>query len=161
MSLIYIYFGYAGQNTDPASSVTISSSVTGHIWIGRPVRVVTPQIGDTSRTEPDVVFTKEEGEQIDIWFDIRPLLAAYIDPNNGRLTYEEIKRVQPKSLDASGTDSDARYAQDDMYFIKYKLLKFNVFIQMADKDESELWKSFFDLTGIEYNLDYTEEYKVN
>jgi hypothetical protein len=25
--------------------------------------------------------------------------------------------VQPKSLDSSGTDSDARYAQDDMYFI--------------------------------------------
>jgi len=51
--------------------------------------------------------------------------------------------------------------QDDLYFIKYKMLKFNVFIQMENKDESELWKSFFDLTGIEYNLEYTEEYQVN
>ena len=51
--------------------------------------------------------------------------------------------------------------QDDLYFIKYKMLKFNVFIQMEDKEESEMWKSFFDLTGIEYNLEYTEEYKVN
>ena len=48
-----------------------------------------------------------------------------------------------------------------MYFIKYKMLKFNVFIKMEGKDESEMWKSFFDLTGIEYNLDYTEEYQVN
>ena len=32
---------------------------------------------------------------------------------------------------------------------------------MEGKDESEMWKSFFDLTGIEYNLDYTEEYQVN
>ena len=51
--------------------------------------------------------------------------------------------------------------QDDLYFIKYKMLKFNVFIQKEDKEESEMWKSFFDLTGIEYNLEYTEEYKVD
>ena len=51
--------------------------------------------------------------------------------------------------------------QDDMYFIKYKMLKFNVFIKMEGKDESEMWKSFFDLTGIEYNLDYKEEYQIN
>ena len=51
--------------------------------------------------------------------------------------------------------------QDDMYFIRYKMLKFNVFIKMEDSETSEMWKSFFDLTGIEYNLDYTEEYQVN
>tara|TARA_R100000700_G_C3175733_1_gene150607 strand:+ start:745 stop:1017 length:273 start_codon:yes stop_codon:yes gene_type:complete len=51
--------------------------------------------------------------------------------------------------------------QDDMYFYKYKMLKFNVFIKMKDEESSELWKSFFDLTGIEYNLDYQEEYEVN
>ena len=116
-SLIYIYFGYAGQSSDPASSVTISSAKTGYIWIGRPVRVVTPQIGDTSRSEPDVVFSKEEGEKIDIWFDIRGLLASYIDPYNGKIGYEAVKRVQPKSLNSSGTDDTGRYSADDSYFL--------------------------------------------
>ena len=51
--------------------------------------------------------------------------------------------------------------QDDMYFYKYNMLKFNIYIQMADKEDSELWKSFFELTGVEYNLDYKEEYQIN
>ena len=50
--------------------------------------------------------------------------------------------------------------QDDLYFHKYKMLKFNVFIKMEDEEDSEMWKSFFNLTGVEYNLDYKEEYEV-
>ena len=46
--------------------------------------------------------------------------------------------------------------QDDMYFYKYNMLKFNVFIKMENEEESELWKSFFKITGVEYNLDYKE-----
>ena len=116
-SLFWIYFGDASASSDPAGTFTASSPKTGYIWIGRPVNVVKNVVAQAGRTVPEVVFTKEPGAAFDIWFDIRPLLAAYIDPNNGRLTYEEIKRVEPKSLDASGSDSDARYAQDDMYFI--------------------------------------------
>ena len=51
--------------------------------------------------------------------------------------------------------------QDDMYFYKYNMLKFNVFIKMENEEESEMWKSFFKITGGEYNLDYKEEYQVN
>ena len=51
--------------------------------------------------------------------------------------------------------------QDDMYFYKYNMLKFNVFIKMENEEESEMWKSFFKITGVEYNLDYKEEYQVN
>tara|TARA_Y100001938_G_scaffold143764_1_gene217106 strand:- start:556 stop:828 length:273 start_codon:yes stop_codon:yes gene_type:complete len=51
--------------------------------------------------------------------------------------------------------------QDDLYFYKYNILKFNVFIKMEDKEESEMWKSFFKITGVEYNLNYEEEYQVN
>ena len=51
--------------------------------------------------------------------------------------------------------------QDDMYFYKYNMLKFNVFIKMEDEESSEMWKSFFHITGVEYNLDYQEEYQVN
>ena len=51
--------------------------------------------------------------------------------------------------------------QDDMYFYKYNILKFNVFIKMEEKEESEMWKSFFEITGVEYNLNYEEEYQVN
>ena len=50
--------------------------------------------------------------------------------------------------------------QDDMYFYKYNILKFNVFIKMEDKEESEMWKSFFEITGVEYNLNNEEEYQV-
>ena len=32
---------------------------------------------------------------------------------------------------------------------------------MEDEEVSEMWKSFFNLTGVEYNLDYKEEYEVN
>ena len=51
--------------------------------------------------------------------------------------------------------------QDEMYFIRYKMLKFNVYIKMEGSETSELWKAFFELTGVEYNLDYKEEYEVN
>ena len=51
--------------------------------------------------------------------------------------------------------------QDDLYFYKYNMLKFNVFIKMEDSETSELWKSFFTITGVEYNLDYEEYYEVN
>jgi hypothetical protein len=51
--------------------------------------------------------------------------------------------------------------QDDLYFYKYNMLKFNVFIKMEDSDTSEMWKSFFTITGVEYNLDYEEYYEVN
>tara|TARA_R110002020_G_scaffold182743_11_gene378496 strand:- start:2437 stop:2709 length:273 start_codon:yes stop_codon:yes gene_type:complete len=51
--------------------------------------------------------------------------------------------------------------QDDLYFYKYNILKFNVFIKMQDEESSEMWKSFFELTGVEYNLDYEEDYQVN
>ena len=51
--------------------------------------------------------------------------------------------------------------QDDLYFYKYNMLKFNVFIKMEDSDTSEMWKSFFTITGVEYNLDYEEHYEVN
>ena len=32
---------------------------------------------------------------------------------------------------------------------------------MEDEEDSEIWKSFFKITGVEYNLDYKEEYQVN
>lgn len=32
--------------------------------------------------------------------------------------------------------------QDDMYFYKYNMLKFNIYIKMEDKDDSEIWKAF-------------------
>ena len=51
--------------------------------------------------------------------------------------------------------------QDDMYFYKYNMLKFNIYIKMEDEEDSEIWKSFFKITGVEYNLDYKEEYQVN
>lgn len=116
-SLVYIYFGDATAATDPTSSFTPSSPVTGYIWLGRPVRIVKPSTNNSGRTEPETVFTKDEGEKIDIWFDLRSLLAAYIDPFNNRLGYEGIKRIQPKSLDSSGTDSTSRYSSDDTYFL--------------------------------------------
>lgn len=50
--------------------------------------------------------------------------------------------------------------QDDLYFYKYNMLKFNVFIQMEGEETSEMWKSFFKITGVEYNLNYEEEYEV-
>ena len=39
--------------------------------------------------------------------------------------------------------------------------KFNIYIKMEGSETSELWKAFFELTGVEYNLDYQEEYEVN
>ena len=116
-SLVYLYFGDPSAATDPEASFTPSSPVDGYIWIGRPVRLVKPSLNNSGRTEPEVVFTKEEGEKIDIWFDVRPLLASYVDPYNNRLGYEAIKRIQPKSLDSSGTDSTGRYSSDDTYFL--------------------------------------------
>ena len=116
-SLVYLYFGDSSASSDPSSSVTISSAKTGTIWIGRPVRLVKPSLNNSGRTEPEVVFTKEPDEKIDIWFDVRSLLAAYIDPFNGRLGYEAIKRVQPKSLDSSGADNDGRYSNVDTFFL--------------------------------------------
>ena len=32
---------------------------------------------------------------------------------------------------------------------------------MEDSETSEMWKSFFTITGVEYNLDYEEHYEVN
>ena len=51
--------------------------------------------------------------------------------------------------------------QDEMYFIRYKMLKFNIYIKIEGSETSELWKAFFELTGVEYNLDYKEDYEVN
>ena len=51
--------------------------------------------------------------------------------------------------------------QDEMYFIRYKMLKFNVYIKREGSETSELWKAFFELTGVEYNIDYKDEYEVN
>lgn len=116
-SLVYLYFGDPNASSDPESSFTPSSPVDGYIWIGRPVRLVLPSLNNSGRIEPEVVFTKQEAEQIDIWFDMRALLASYIDPYNGRLGYEAIKRIQPKSLNSSGTDSNTRYSRDDTYFL--------------------------------------------
>ena len=116
-SLVYLYFGDSSASSDPSSSVTISSAVTGTIWIGRPVRLVKPSLNNSGRTEPEVVFTKQADEKIDIWFDVRSLLSAYIDPFNGRLGYEAIQRVQPKSLDSSGNDNDGRYQKNDTFFL--------------------------------------------
>jgi len=116
-SLIYLYFGDSTAASDPTTSFTPSSPVDGYIWIGRPVRLVKPPLSNSGRTEPEVIFTKEEGEKIDIWFDVRALLAPYVDPYNQRLGYEAIKRIQPKSLDSSGTDSSGRYSSDDTYFL--------------------------------------------
>lgn len=116
-SLVYLYFGDAAAATDPTSAFTVSSPKTGYLWIGRPVRVVKPILNNSGRTEPETVFTKEEGEKIDIWIDVRSLLSAYVDPFNGKLGYEAIKRIQPRSLDSSGTDSDSRYSSDDTYFL--------------------------------------------
>jgi hypothetical protein len=116
-SLIYLYWGDPDLSTDPTTAFTVSSPVTGYVWIGRPVRLVKPSLNNSGRTEPETVFTKQADEKIDIWFDVRSLLAAYVDPYNGRLGYEAIKRIQPKSLDSSGTDSTGRYSSDDTYFL--------------------------------------------
>jgi hypothetical protein len=116
-SMFWLYFGDPDQATDPTTAFTVSSPKTGYVWIGRPVNVVKNVIAQAGRSVPEVTFTKEVAAAFDIWFDLRPLFAAYIDPYNNRLSFETIKRVEPKSLDSSGTDSDARYAQDDMYFI--------------------------------------------
>jgi|TARA_R100000152_G_C6781067_1_gene214878 uncharacterized lipoprotein YehR (DUF1307 family) len=51
--------------------------------------------------------------------------------------------------------------QDEMYFIRYKMLKFNIYIKREGSETSELWKAFFELTGVEYNIDYKDEYEVN
>ena len=116
-SLVYLYFGYSGAATDPERSFTPSSPVDGYIWIGRPVRLVKTSLSNNGRTEPDTVFTKTADEQIDIWFDIRSLLAAYVDPFNGKFSYEAIKRIQPKSIDDAGSNNASRYSADDTYFL--------------------------------------------
>ena len=116
-SLVYLYFGDASAATDPEASFTPSSPVDGYIWIGRPVRLVKTSLSNSGRTEPDTVFTKSADEKIDIWFDVRSLLAAYVDPFNGKFSYEAIKRIQPKSIDDAGSDNASRYSTDDTYFL--------------------------------------------
>lgn len=34
--------------------------------------------------------------------------------------------------------------QDEMYFIRYKMLKFNIYIKMEGSETSELWKAFLN-----------------
>ena len=60
-----------------------------------------------------------------------------------------------------GKSKISAIVQDEMYFIRYKMLKFNIYIKMEGSETSELWKAFFELTGVEYNLDYKEDYEVN
>lgn len=116
--LIYLYFGDSAASTDPTSSVAMPATpLSGTVWIGRPVRIVRPSLNNNGRSVPETVLTKQDGETIDIWFDVRRLLAAYIDSFNGRLGYEGISKVKPKSLDENGADSTSRYLKMNSYFL--------------------------------------------
>jgi len=115
--LIWLYFGNASQSTDPTTAFTPSSPYTGYIWLGRPQNVVKSAANQIGRETPNSVFSKGSGAKVDIWFDIRTYLAAYLDPYNGRLGYEGVKYVRPKSLASDGTNSNTRYSEDDTYFV--------------------------------------------
>lgn len=115
--LIWLYFGYSSQSTDPTTAFTVSSPYDGIIWLGRPQNVVKSAANQIGRESPNSVFSKGSGAKVDIWFDVRTYLSAYLDPYNGRLGYEGIKYVKPKSLASDGTNSDSRYSDVDTYFV--------------------------------------------
>ena len=115
---IFLYYGNATESTDRATTPTITTPSTGHIYLGAPSgRVVTPTLRQPNTQEPLAQFQKASTEVIDIWFSLKTLLSSRVEAFNERDLFEEVNTVKIQSLDAAGANDDARFEQTNVRFI--------------------------------------------
>lgn len=115
---LFLYYGYSSESVDRATTPTITTPSTGHIYLGAPSgRVVTPTNRQPNTQEPLVQFQKASTEVIDIWFSLASLVSGRVETYNERMLFEEINHVKIQSLDAAGSNDDARFEQTNVRFI--------------------------------------------
>ena len=115
---LFLYYGFATESVDRATTPTITTPSTGHIYLGAPTgRTVVATTRQPNTQEPLAQFQKATTEVIDIWFSLKTLLSNRVESYNERDLFEEVNTVKIQSLDAAGANDDARFEQTNVRFI--------------------------------------------
>lgn len=118
INFIYLYYQNPDQNSDPSSSVSISSAINAHIDISQAGGFVVRQPLNRPATEqPLQSIVKSTDDIIDVYFSTAGLFRSMLAPFASRTDFEGIAHVTVQSLDASGIDSSARYEESETRFI--------------------------------------------
>jgi len=120
VSLVYIYFQNPSQSSDLATPFTPapSSTVIGYIDLSRPTGLLVSQpLQRPPSTEPQTSFVKSTTDEIDIYFAVSNLFNLRASSYNSRFSMEGIEHVVVQSLDASGSNDNARFDATKTRFI--------------------------------------------
>lgn len=118
INFIYLYYQNPNQNSDPSSTVTISSAINGYIELSQAGGFVVRQPLNRPATQtPLQSIVKSTDDIIDVYFSTAGLFRSLASPYASRTDFEGIGHVTVQSLDSSGTDSSARYEFADTRFI--------------------------------------------
>ena len=107
---IFVYYQNPDQTSDLASSVTISSALSGYIDLARAGGFVVsqPTLRPPTAT-PQTAFVKSTIDTIDVYFSVANLLQMRAFAYNGRISYDEIDFVEVQSYDSGGSSDAGRY----------------------------------------------------
>ena len=118
INFIYLYYQNPNQNSDPSSSVTISSAINAYIDLSQAGGFVVRQpLNRPATAQPLQSIVKSSTDVIDVYFSVGGLFRSMLAPFAERTDFEGIEHVTVQSLDASGTDSSSRYEFADTRFI--------------------------------------------
>ena len=119
INFIYLYFQNPDQSSDPASSFTATSAINAYIDISQAGGVIVRQpLNRPATSQPLQALVKSTDDVLDVYFYVGGLFRSLLSPYAQRVDFEGISYVTVQSLDSSGTDSSARYTEEDTRFIE-------------------------------------------
>ena len=118
MRVCQLYFDNANQSTSLQTSITVSSVLTGHIYLGGPAGFVVKDSGFRPiGTVPTSIFQKDPDDQIDIWFPVGTRLAKRRVEFNQRLDFKLVQRASIEVKNNTKVNQVSMYALEELRVI--------------------------------------------
>ena len=118
MRVCQLYFDNANQSSSLQTSITVSSVLTGHIYLGGPAGFVVKDSGFRPiGTVPTSIFQKDPDDEIDIWFPVGTRLAKRRLEYNQRLDFKLVQRASIEVKNSSKVNQVSMYALEELRVI--------------------------------------------
>ena len=118
MRVVQLYWNNSAQSTSLTTPITVSSVLTGYVYLGAPSGFVVKDGGFRPiGTVPTAIFQKDVDDRIDIWFPVGTRLAKRRVEYNQRLDFKLLEHVSVQVKSSGKVNQPLMYATEEIRVI--------------------------------------------
>ena len=118
MRVVQLYWDNSAQGSSLQTAITVSSVLTGYVYLGAPSGFVVKDSGFRPiGTVPTAIFQKDVDDEIDIWFPIGTRLAKRRIEYNQRLDFKLLQHVSVQVKSSGKVNQPLMYATEEIRVI--------------------------------------------